>query len=268
MSHQPPRPEPEPGSEAAHDDIVPRLRLWSNDTCPFAQSVRIALRELNLLGQAELLVEEVTVDVVGDKDPRFVELWNEICPGMPHRRPAIPVLQHWHSAGAKPVQLVESAVIVQYLMDVFGNGDNNALATAHSRLFIKIYDAELSPCWHLILNSTTADQLYVAAEQLTRGLQAIEGFLMTHGSGHSDWLGEAFGMAEVLLAPSVQRLLRVVPKFRPQVDLPAQMSHVPRFSRWAAAMLGRTSVVETFQFETVVALRKRSVPTWRGGGGT
>ena len=197
-----------------------------------------------------------------------MELWNEICPGMPHRRPAIPLLQHWHSAGAKPVQLVESAVIVQYLMDVFGNGDNNALATAHSRLFIRIYDAELSPCWHSILNSTTADQLYVAAEQLTRGLQAIEGFLMTHGSGHSDWLGEAFGMAEVLLAPSVQRLLRVVPKFRPQVDLPAQMSHVPRFSRWAAAMLGRTSVVETFQFETVVALRKRSVPTWRGGGGT
>ena len=58
MSHQPPRPEPKPGSEAAHDDIVPRLRLWSNDTCPFAQSVRIALHELNLLGQAEVRLYE------------------------------------------------------------------------------------------------------------------------------------------------------------------------------------------------------------------
>jgi len=65
------------------------LTLWSNDTCPYAQRVRIVLQETGLLSYTRV----IPVDVIGDKDATFVSLWQQLHPNVKHRRPAIPLLK-------------------------------------------------------------------------------------------------------------------------------------------------------------------------------
>jgi glutathione S-transferase len=107
------------------------LVLYANRTCPFAQRVLVTLAELDLAAEVR------HVDVLGDKDPSFVELFRAACPDKT-RRPAIPLLVHRRgtvdsaaaaAAGAAPtisadvesppVVLIESAVICAYLEEAF-----------------------------------------------------------------------------------------------------------------------------------------------------
>eukprot|EP00746_Dinoflagellata_sp_MGD_P065131 gnl/MRDRNA2_/MRDRNA2_27143_c0_seq1.p1 gnl/MRDRNA2_/MRDRNA2_27143_c0~~gnl/MRDRNA2_/MRDRNA2_27143_c0_seq1.p1 ORF type:complete len:617 (+),score=122.48 gnl/MRDRNA2_/MRDRNA2_27143_c0_seq1:59-1909(+) len=292
----------EAGEAAALPAPERPLQHWCNHVCPFAQRVRIAIHEKALTE----LTEEHLVDVIGDKDPDFVALYNAVLPNADHRRPAIPLLEHrlqtnpGTAAARRTVVLIESKIIVEYLDEVasdISSGTDQASASlmptgaaqrAALRLFVDTFQRELSPCLHSILNASSAEALRGAAEGLSRGIATVEGCLVAHGGQTGPYFcDDLFTLAEVLLAPDLQRLLTLVPHFRPQIHSilarplqrsalgarddaadvlgplgPVLKERAPTLHRWAAAVMVRPSVESTYPFEAVAAMKQRAVPNW------
>jgi glutathione S-transferase len=102
--------------------------------------------------------------------------------------------------------LAESKVIVAYLSEV----QPSLLARPTSKpapppprralgaLLIDLFERELSPCLHSILNAADDDALYAAAHALLRGLGSVDGFLRVHIAP-----GERFEAAETIIAPDL-----------------------------------------------------------------
>merc|ERR1719329_66883 len=97
-------------ADSAAQDVRRPLVLWCNSTCPFAQRVMIAVRELGLTD----CVWERQVDIFGEREEEmFKSAFAKACPDK-RRRPAIPVLEHYRD-DSDTVTLNESRVIVEYL---------------------------------------------------------------------------------------------------------------------------------------------------------
>jgi glutathione S-transferase len=179
---------------------------------------------------------------------------------------------------------------------------SSAHARALVQLFVSTFESSLDPVLPLILGSQKPVPLTSAAERLLAGLECIEGFLAAHKSeSGSFFCGAVWSLAEVLTAPTLQRLLRLSTVLRPEllqhgsasrdvllpssahyasikspaipvpVDLEAEFPllsvlrlRTPVLCRWACAVLKRASVAETFESDAVTALKARATATWIG----
>lgn len=253
------------------------LVLWSNKTCPFVQSVLIALNEKGLE------VHERQVDIFGERDAEFSSLFRSVCPD-PRRRPAIPLLQHFcnNADSVSPstgLVLIESAVIVQYLEEAFpaspGLLPADALSRARVRLFVDTFQKALGSSQAEVLGASTWDGLHAAAEKMQEGFRSLDAWFQSYSSGDAGPFvcGELFSLAEVMTAPHVQRLVTVVPHLRPKLPggppLASMEASLPCLSRWVKAVLARTSVARSFDADLVAGVQRRALarlPEAEGAG--
>lgn len=256
--------------EAKRDPQCP-LVLWCNSTCPFAQRVMIAVRELGLTDR----VWERPVDIFGEREEdTFKTVFAQACPDT-RRRPAIPVLEH-AADGLDIVTLNESRVIVEYLEDVFSCDSSRLLPKdpamrARVRLFIDIFDRALGSCEAALLAATNRQSLARAGGDMAGGFAAVDAALCAYRvDGDGPFLmGARLGLAEVLCAPMLQRLFAHVEVFRPSLPGGSPKEQARRFRHlgpWAQAVLARQSVAETFHEQAVAEVKARAVAKFQDAG--
>ena len=122
--------------------ILDNLKLYSATDCPFAQRVRLALREKNL-----------RFDLV-DIDLRDIPAWyRDICP-----QGQVPFIEH----GA--ARVLGSSVINEYLEDVFHEAPllpRDPAARAHARYWIDIINSDFVPAFYRLMTSSASIWCYV-----------------------------------------------------------------------------------------------------------
>lgn len=271
------------------------LVLWSNTTCPYAQRVKIALFEMNISWQDQL-VEKI------DEATEFKSLFLS---GHPDRKPVVPLLQHFKAEydQTRGFLLPESDLIINYLIEEYSNEQPSCLLPtsaadrATMRLFIPLFIQELLPCVRAIFTSSTTGALDVAIDVLDKGCAVLNAFLTHHDKRFSDGtklgdfvVGNVFSVAECIAAPHLQRLqLLPSPTVRPQLitalskkissgassDLASldpilqfmQAKH-PRLHSWVAAVLSRESVVQSFPIGRITRVLASVCVPWVDEVGT
>lgn len=267
------------------------LHLWGNHTCPYAQRVRIALIEKKV--PYELKVVERVAD-----SSEFKDLYTKY---YPHGSPAIPVLQHFGVGDAENgLILPESDIIISYLDEVFFEEGlylpilpPSPVDRATVRLFIPIFMAKLLPCVRKFFTASTPAELAEATDLFDSGCAALNDFLEMHDKIDPDRalsgdyvVGNFFSFAEIVTAPHLQRL-NVIPHslIRPQTveALAAKLPNgsgttslslekgpilgyleikYPRLYAWAAAVLNRESVVNTFPADVITGVIANVTVPW------
>lgn len=265
------------------------LFLWGTETCPYAQRVRIALKELGL-SWTDVVVEKVS------ESPEFNTLYRTC---HPRGKPAVPLLQHKGVPGSKEgvgFLLPESEFIVYYLAESMGENGGGASAImpqnsadrAAMRMFVSIFLAEVLPCIRKIFTSANIVALAEAFDVLEAGCDSLEALLGTFGgAGDREGcfvLGAQFTIAECMTAPHLLRLdILSDEAIRPQLRALFQsrspentlvdsrfsspllsflVSKYPRLGAWAAAVLARDSVASTFPASTVTKVISRVTVPW------
>eukprot|EP00927_Polykrikos_kofoidii_P050213 TRINITY_DN44134_c0_g1_i1.p1 TRINITY_DN44134_c0_g1~~TRINITY_DN44134_c0_g1_i1.p1 ORF type:complete len:415 (-),score=63.49 TRINITY_DN44134_c0_g1_i1:174-1418(-) len=255
-------------ADEAAQDLQRPLVLWCNATCPFAQRVMIAVRELGLTDR----VCERHVDIFGEREEAsFRAAFAKACPDK-RRRPAIPVLEHVLD-GLNTVTLNESRVIVEYLEDVFASDRDRLLAKdpavrARVRLFIDIFERALGSCEAALLAATDRESLARAGEVMAGGFTAVDAALLAYKiDADAPFLtGARLSLAEVLCAPALQRLFAHGELFRPSLPGGAPRAQAQKFRHlgsWATAMLAQPSVADTFHKQAVADVKARAVATFK-----
>lgn len=195
------------------------------------------------------------------------------------------------------VMLIESTVIAEYLLDedLFpsrpsvstvnglepGLGPRDARERAKITLFVDCFDRSVGRVLERVLAATDHDKLHRASESLVEALMTLDTWLNTHSAtsatsasssarsasvgdeGGDDFVCGRFTVAEVLVAPALQRLVHLPSRLRPQLtcDIMAIAKiRFPRLYRWAAATLARGSVAQTFDLESTAAVKQRATP--------
>lgn len=201
--------------------LLDNLKLYSAAVCPFAQRVRLALREKNL-----------RFDLV-DIDLRNIPAWyRDVCP-----QGQVPFIEH----GA--ARVLGSSVINEYLEDVFHEAPllpRDPAARAHARYWIDIINSDFVPAFYRLLTSSAKARAENTAK-LTAPLARFEGEgFAQHGAGPY-WRGTDVSLVDIALYPFFERLcvLEHYQKFRlPAGDV--------RLARWHAAMQARAAVRAEF----------------------
>ena len=256
--------------------------LFTNATCPFAQQVDIALQELNMK------VTRVPINIFDFPDPSFANLYNNAYPNAP-RRPSVPLLQIVAttptSSNTTVSNIAESSVILQYLEDMQLTPTLIPTSPAHRatmRLIVIAFQSTVAPSISNILNSTSVDQLTVAMGTLKQGFACLEAILQQQqqaqeqeeqkeGNTPQFLFGSHFTLAEISVAPHLQRLFQVVPILRPELNVCFKESSMMEFTRasfpslatWIHALLSRQSVQTSFDLDQVVAVKSKAVATWK-----
>ncbi|KAI1266431.1 glutathione S-transferase [Xylariaceae sp. FL1019] len=224
------------------------LKLYGGWFCPFVQRSWIVLHEKNIPHQY------VEINPY-HKAPEFLAL---------NPRGLVPTLAVPTSSKAgqskeqKP--LYESAVICEYLDEAYG--DENALLPrgnapeqvyerARCRLWIDHVGAKIVPGFYKLLQHT-ADKEYSIEEARTNLLTHIKTFVKEMDENGPWFLGERFGLVDVMLAPWAKRLF-LIDHYKPGgVGIPAEGNGGEdeetwkRWRAWFDAITTRESVLDTW----------------------
>jgi len=212
---------------------------------------------------------ELHEDVIGDKSERLVAAYKRVNPDR-QRRAAIPILEHNHGETSPPITIIESRIIVDYLEDAFPDSrrlvPQNSLSKAHIKMFIDLCDRNLDKCLVLFTSSRTLQSLHAANAVLKCSLEAVESGLRMFGSKDGPFfLGESFGFVEILLAPTLQRLLLLPPHFRPCVVKMEPWSKMeesfPKFHKWTTNVFSHRTA-RFFSFDEVAAIKSHAVASY------
>jgi len=193
-----------------------KLKLYSATVCPFAQRVRLALREKNL--RCEIV----------DIDLRNIPAWyRDICP-----QGQVPFIEH----GA--ARVLGSSVINEYLEDVFPEPPllpRDPAQRAHARYWIDIINSDFVPAFYRLISSSD-DARDENTGKLNTPLARLndEGFAQP-GAGLF-WRGADVSLVDIALYPFFERLC--VLEHYHSYRLPADYA---RLARWHEAMLARAS---------------------------
>ncbi|CAE8694224.1 unnamed protein product [Polarella glacialis] len=244
------------------------LVLWWSKTCPYVQRVSIALLEKGLDAQ-----HRQAADIHGGLEDAFLAAFQRACPDR-QRRPAIPVLEHrreqadgeGEASAPGSIALIGSQVIVEYLDEEFGGAGRRLLPAcaaerAQARLFLQAFERALMPCEAELLAARRQDEFVAASGRLDDALKTLEAALTMYSVGLGPFLiGEYFGFVEVLCAPFLQRLVTLLPLLR-NISVIERTIGLSRLSSWVAAVVGRPSVVATYDLEAVAEVMLRAVTT-------
>ena len=254
---------------------APKITFYTTSTCPFAQQIDIAMKEMQIKN-----VKRVEVDIFDFPKEEFVAAYEKAYPEAP-RRPSVPIVEITSSTSNTTLHLTESSVILQYLTEVFDETHllmpTAPIERAAIRLFVIASQSFLTACISKILNATRLDSLNVAIVALTRGFTCLNALLAKQDRATTQqegpfFLGNAMTLAEITIAPHIQRLVLLVPQLRPELLLLLKQKDMltwikkrwPRLEHWMQATLSRHSVRASFGAETkVTAVLSKATANWQ-----
>lgn len=193
------------------------LRLYFNKFCPYVQRASIVLEEKGLT------YEKVQVEL-----HPVPEWYREVNPRM-----TVPTL------AVGDAKVFESMIIAQYLDDAHPSPalfPTDPLQRANARFFMEVVGEFNGACYGALRNFSDENKA-----EATSAATTLDALLTASSPAGPFFSGEAFGLADVALAPFVVRLLPVLRTLR-GFDLLA--TH-PRLAAFAAAVRERPSVKAT-----------------------
>ncbi|KAK1242433.1 hypothetical protein MKX07_000419 [Trichoderma sp. CBMAI-0711] len=218
------------------------IKLYTNHGCPWAHRVHIALAEL------KLPFEEEIVDLSAPRTAEYLAV---------NPRGLVPsLLYNGHV-------ITESAIVAQFLADAhpshlipIGGTPERALTRARINFFVDTFFSKAHPHYHKALFASSEGEAEKAAAEFIKQLEKeVEPLLGDAGPYFAG--SQTLTLAEVLTGSFILRLL-ALPKngVGPEnliKDLPAK---TPNFYKWASAVVEHPSVNGIWNEENVVARTK------------
>ncbi|KAL1837875.1 hypothetical protein VTJ49DRAFT_3301 [Mycothermus thermophilus] len=221
-----------------------KLILYTNHRCPYAHRAHIALEEL------KVPFEEVIIDLDTPRTPEYLKI---------NPRGLVPALSHNGEI------IIESAIVVQYLTDLYpshlvpaSNEPGGALRRARIALFVDAFSTKFNtPLFGLYTAQTEAEK-DALIEKAVGGLVAeVEPQLADAAPffGGSDKLT----LAEVLTASFVIRLKTLsAAEVIPKKLWTAIEEKAPNFVKWAEVVSKHPSVTSIYnESEMIEGAKKR-----------
>jgi glutathione S-transferase len=215
----------------------PKLRLWTNKSCPYAARAWITLLEKGIE------CEFKTVDLQ-DKPADFNQLYSELNVDTTASS-KVPILEDL-TDGTK---LIESAIIAQYIEDKYpsiGTGlmPPSPKEKAIIRLFTETFQGTLQMMPYKCLQ-TIPETRHELVSSLHKGMLIVDKFLMKYGKSNGPFLlGNDFTFAEVMTGPFIQRLLPVAAHFcKVNIFAECEAAGCFRLLAWMKAVLSRKSLL-------------------------
>ncbi|PWY65987.1 glutathione S-transferase [Aspergillus heteromorphus CBS 117.55] len=221
---------------------APKIILYTNRGCPYAQRAHVTLQELGLD------FEEVTIDLDVPREPWYLEI---------NPRGLVPSLSY------NGTILTESAIVSQFLADAYpshllppSNTPEGALQRARIAFFFDAYNSKVAPLYHVPIRAASDADRKSATEALAAALKKeVAPLIYANAQGTGPFFGgsETLTFAEVLLGGF---LLRFETLAKPEYglfdgSLTASLNENADFARWSKATREHPSVKAIYNEKAV-----------------
>ncbi|KAJ3278404.1 hypothetical protein HK104_002364 [Borealophlyctis nickersoniae] len=210
----------------------PKITLYNNWACPYAQRAAIALEELGVE------YERVEIDLHNKPD------W---------------YLEKINPAGTVPALavdgeiLTESAVIAEFIVEQFGDKamQLTPIERARGRRFVALFSDKVWSKWaHLNYFAYSEEETKKkATEDVLAGIREVNKALKSLSPSGPYILGAQFSYADIVTAPLATRLN--VTNRLSGLTIPKTEEYA-RFNEWAEAVSSRPNVQKTLDEEKIV----------------
>ncbi|KAH6710870.1 glutathione S-transferase domain-containing protein [Leptodontidium sp. MPI-SDFR-AT-0119] len=216
----------------------PKIKLYTNHGCPWSHRAHIALSELNLP------FEEEIIDLTVPRTPEYLNI---------NPRGVLPSL--WYNGEI----IIDSAIIVQFLADAHpshllptSNSEGAALRRARINFFVDAYFTKVAPVYFKSFGAKSLDEAETFAKDFVDAVsKEVEPLLADAAPyfGGSDKLT----LAEVLTASFIIRLFSLT-KYGVlhQSTVSALSERTPNFYTWAQAVIRHRSVTSIYDESAIV----------------
>ncbi|KAL7917255.1 thioredoxin-like protein [Trichoderma austrokoningii] len=218
------------------------IKLYTNHSCPWAHRAHIALNEL------KLPFEEEIIDLSVPRTQEYLAI---------NPRGLVPSLSYNDQI------ITESGIVAQFLADAHpshlvptGGTPEAALARARLNFFVDTYFTKAHSQYQKALFAKTNEEAEAAAQEFVKQLEKeVEPLL----SDAAPYFGgsKTLTLAEVLTGSFILRLL-ALPKngVAPESLIKDLPTKTPNFYKWANAVIDHPSVNKIWDEETVVSKTK------------
>ncbi|KAL1914809.1 uncharacterized protein VTP21DRAFT_7901 [Calcarisporiella thermophila] len=193
------------------------LVFYTTNECPFWQRAAIAMKELGVVP------DEVIIIDLANKPEWYYKI---------HPEGRVPALK----VGDKV--LIESLVILEYLLEKYGKGKSpqvqDHLIRAESRLFVSLFETVFPKFFQIFSVGPEAH------EDFLKGLRELNKFLVKQSEGPF-FLGEEFTYADIAVAPFFARF-PMIQEFGLEIPETKEYERVNAYGR---ALRSRPSVLAT-----------------------
>ncbi|KAK5071628.1 hypothetical protein LTR64_004593 [Lithohypha guttulata] len=248
----------------ATDNSQGKLTLYTNHGCPWAHRAHIIVKELGLD------YEETIIDLERPRDEWYLRI---------NPRGLVPTLQHTHPvfSSSEPETVIESALVVHYLIDAFPylSGHIYPVAKDPKSAYHRYTLNLLLDTWMNKVNSSLmraqvmagTDEVPTAADDPFEAIKThIEPQLAKvtgHGKGPFFGGAERLTLFEILVAPFVLRAHEFSNDKILAKSFAERLDTLPAYSKWAAAVLAQKSVTYIWDRDTMTERTLRRAPEMR-----
>ena len=231
----------------------PKITLYTNHLCPFAQRAHITLDEL------QLPHEEVLIDLETPRPQWYLDI---------NPRGLVPSIKYSVPGVLDKEEIItESAVVAQFLCDSFPShllpavgkdaSPSAALTRARINFFCDTWSDKISSTQWAIMQAETPEEKETKAKETIAAIKKEIEPLLANADPFFGGSKE-LTFAEVFTAPFIQRMVALAEdgELYPR-GLLAQIEELPNFSRWVKAVLGQGSVTRIFNKEKFLDGTKR-----------
>ncbi|KAM6479877.1 thioredoxin-like protein [Trichoderma sp. SZMC 28011] len=219
--------------------MTAKIKLYTNHGCPWAHRAHIALAEL------KIPFEEEIIDLSVPRTPEYLAI---------NPRGLVPSLSYNGQI------ITESAIVAQFLADAYpshlvpnGGTPEAALTRARINFFVDTFFSKVNSLYHKALFAKTDEEAEEAAAEFVKQLEKeVEPLL----SDAAPYFGgsKTLTLAEVLTGSFILRLLSL-PKngVGPESLIKDLPTKTPNFYKWATTVIEHPSVNGIWNEEKVVS---------------
>ncbi|GAM89824.1 hypothetical protein ANO11243_078630 [Dothideomycetidae sp. 11243] len=227
------------------------IKFYTNPNCPWAQRAQIALKEL------DVPYEEEIIDLGTPRPEWYLKI---------NPRGLVPSLIY-NGDGLHDEILTESSVVAQFLADAYPShlseaattgGPRGALTRARINFFVDTFFTKIQPAFYPMLTADNEEDKEKHAQAMVTAIKnEIEPLLKDAGAffGGSSKLT----MAEVLTAPFVIRFATFGDSDLFPASFKRGVDNLPNYSKWAAALSSHENVRFNYDSQSIVESTKKRI---------
>ncbi|MCJ1306125.1 hypothetical protein MMC08_008943 [Hypocenomyce scalaris] len=256
------------GAAPATNGATPKITLYTNHGCPWAQRAHIVLKEL------DIPYEEVIIDLDTPRPEWYLKINPVSSPSHPPLplRGLVPSVKF--SNGVIDEILIESGIVSQFLADSFPShllpasheSPQAPLQRAKIGFFVDTYFSKVQP---LMMEIVRAEDEKAKEEKGKDMVAALKKEIEPLLADANPFFGgsEKMTMAEALTAPFILRLHAFAsdPSLLPS-STAKLIAELPNISRWMKATTAQESVTYTYDEQDVVERTKKKMASLRKQG--
>ncbi|KAK4569397.1 hypothetical protein LTR86_003160 [Recurvomyces mirabilis] len=230
-------------------NMQPKIILYTNHNCPYAQRAHIALDELNLQ------YEEVIIDLNTPRPQWYLDI---------NPRGLVPSIKYSVPGLFDEEIITESAIVAQFLCDAFPShllpaskeSPHSALTRARISFFCDTWQTKISNLMFPLIMAKEGEE---KDAKVTEWIKAAEKEIEPLLASASPFFGGSKDLtfADLFAAPFVMRLYALardgdlMPK-----SFVEKMDSLPNFSKWAKAIMDHKNATKIFDEEKFVEATK------------